>query len=57
MHTLRISLKINRVTKVKDKNALEHVVMADGRGGGGGNWGTGPIGSYRIGSWLDPRKQ
>jgi hypothetical protein len=29
------------VTKVKDKNALEYVVKADG-----GDWGTGPLGSW-----------
>jgi len=47
-------VKNKRVTKVKDKNALEHVVKADGPGA---DWGTGPLGSYRIGSWLGPRKQ
>jgi hypothetical protein len=56
IRTLHIWLKTKRVTKVKGKNALEHVVKAD-EGGGGENWGTCPIGSYRIGSWLGPRKQ
>jgi hypothetical protein len=46
---------MKRVAKVKDKNDLEHVVKANG--GRAENWGTGPLGSYRIESWLGPRKQ